>query len=48
VMDSPSQGSFAMENLVPSEAESPPRPYWLIGDMAFRTGYRTEYFRTPI
>ena len=47
VMDSPSQGSFAMENLVPSEAESPPRPYWLIGDMAFRTGYRTEYFRTP-
>ena len=47
LMDSPSQGNFTLENLVPSEAESPPRPYWLIGDMAFRTGYRTEYFRTP-
>jgi hypothetical protein len=47
VLESPSQGLFRLPNLVPSDAQSPPRPYLVRGEMAFRTGYRYEYFRTP-
>ncbi|MDC0358127.1 HYR domain-containing protein [Oligoflexia bacterium] len=49
----PSQGSFLLENLVPSDTVSPanptagPRNYAVYGEMLFGTGRRAQYFRTP-
>jgi HYR domain len=41
-----SDGSFLMENMVPSDAENPSKNYMLYGQMLFRTGLQTQYLRT--
>ena len=44
----PSEGTFSLPNLLPSDAVSPSRGYRVFGDMVFRSGYAYQYFRTPI
>lgn len=40
-------GDYLLDNLVPSDVETPSKNYMMYGEMAFRTGYRTQYLRTP-
>jgi hypothetical protein len=43
----PSQGAFVLPNLLPSDSQSPPQGYTVYAEMAFRTNYQFEWFRTP-
>ncbi len=44
---SPASGAFLLPNLMPSSAEETPKGYIVYGEMVFRTGYRTQWMRTP-
>lgn len=43
----PSQGTFLLENLVPSSIVTPARGYTVYGNMYFRHAGLFQYFRTP-
>lgn len=47
VNSTPSQGTFMLENLVPSSAVTPAQGYTVYGDMYFRHAGLFQYFRTP-
>jgi len=40
-------GDYLMDNLVPSDAETPAKDYWMYGEIAFGVGFRTQFIRTP-
>jgi len=40
-------GDYLMENLVPSNAETPLKRYMMYGELVFGTGFQTQYLRTP-
>jgi len=43
----PSEGPYWLQNMLPSDAVSPPLDYRVWGEMNFREGRRFEYFRMP-
>ncbi len=43
----PASGAFELENLVPTDAESPPAPWRVWTELHFRTHRRFEYFVSP-
>jgi hypothetical protein len=47
VNSTPSQGTFMLENLVPSSVVTPAQGYTVYGDMYFRHDGLFQYFRTP-
>jgi len=40
-------GDYMMENMVPSDAETPAKAYMMYGEIAFGAGFRTQFMRTP-
>jgi len=40
-------GDYMMENMVPSDAETPAKAYMMYGELVFGTGFRTQFMRTP-